>query len=77
MEASFLKSALRRIPPAVFAPNVLITIEAARSGQGWLEIPVSHRRRETGVVSIQGWKTVRLAFRCLREWVLYRLKASV
>lgn len=74
MAGGFLEAALRRVPEGVFAPNVLITVEAARAGVGWLEIPVAHRRRETGVVSIRGWKTARLAARCLREWAAYRLR---
>lgn len=73
MSKEFLESALQRVPGGVFAPNVLITVEAARSGLGWREIPVTHRRRETGVVSIRGWKSAKLAARCLREWLSYRL----
>lgn len=74
MAGSFLEAALRRVPEGVFAPNVLLTVEAASAGSAWLEIPVAHRRRETGVVSIRGWKTARLAARCLREWAAYRLR---
>jgi len=73
MSAGFLQSALKRVPAGVFAPNVLLTVEAARSGLCWLEIPVTHRRRETGVISIRGWKTARFALRCMREWLSYRL----
>jgi glycosyltransferase involved in cell wall biosynthesis len=73
MRSGFLARVLERIPRQVFAPNVLITVEAARSGAVWLEIPVAHRERATGIISIRGWSSARLAARCLREWLAYRM----
>lgn len=72
MSKEFLQAALRRIPARVFAPNVLLAVEAAKSGVRWREIPVAHRPRETGAVSIRGWRAAGLGVRCLREWLSYR-----
>lgn len=72
MRADFLKEALARMPDAVFAPNIFITIIAAHQGADLLNIPVRHIERKTGSVSIVRWKLVKVCWRCLRELLEFR-----
>lgn len=72
MRASLLKRYLDLIPPGVFAPNVFLSVLAARDGLLPDQIAVNHRRRDTGAGSIHGWKTLKTAARCLREYFAFR-----
>lgn len=72
MRASLLKRYLDIVPSGVFAPNVLLSVLAAREGLLPGQIPVTHRRRDTGAVSIRGWKTLKTAARCVREYWAFR-----
>lgn len=72
MRSSLLLELMRHVPPTTFAPNVLLSLLAARAGEPSLDIPVHHRARTTGTVSIKGWKTTRIAVRCFREMLAFR-----
>lgn len=72
MRASVLALLLERLPDAPFAPNVLLSLLAQRGGSFEDAEPVPHRPREHGVASIRGWKTLRIAVRCLRELIEFR-----
>ena len=60
MHIPLLERYLPRIPTDTFAPNVMLSILAARDGHDLGFVPVNHRARQTGVVSIRGWKTFKV-----------------
>ena len=70
--ADFLRSALALIPPTTFAPNIFLAVVAARRGIPLLHLPVRHRDRATGTVSIVRWKLIKICFRCVRELAAFR-----
>jgi glycosyltransferase involved in cell wall biosynthesis len=77
IHAPLLASYLPRIPKDTFAPNVLLSILAARDGHEPGFIPVSHRARQTGVVSIRGWKTFKVGLLVFRQlWAFRRALRS-
>jgi len=72
MRAALMRGFLNRIPDGTFAPNVFLSLEFARSGRRIIAVPVSHRQRPAGQVSIRGWKTLLIGLRCFRELWRYR-----
>lgn len=75
MSAALLDRYLRQLPRGVFAPNVLLSVLAAREGVLAPPVEVEHRGRSTGQQSIRGWKTAGIAWRCLREYWGFRRTA--
>lgn len=71
--ADVLAKLLEAIDPSVFAPNLFITITAKFAGIPMREVPVFHRERETGTVSIVKWKLLKVCFRSANELFRYRL----
>ena len=82
MRADKLKKIIRRIPPSTFAPNVVIAgafaRSSARSGarsssaSRICNLPVTHHERQTGEVSIQKWKLLRVALRSFVQTIRLR-----
>jgi hypothetical protein len=60
------------LPPGLFAPNVFLSLMAAR--RGWLsygpDVPLAPRAG--GIPSIRGWRTAQIAARCTRELLAFR-----
>lgn len=67
-----LSKYLALIPGGVFIPNIFITVIAQKSGVKLLEIPVTHKERRTGKVSIMRFKLMKALFRCLGELIAFR-----
>ena len=63
MRTTFLQEALRQFPGDVFAPNVFLSLIAAKLPVAVLEVPVQHFQRSTGTGSLNLLKLVRI---CLR-----------
>lgn len=59
------------IPPATFAPNVILSGLAARNGLRALEIRVPQHDRMTGEVSIRKWKLLRCAAKSFLQTVAF------
>jgi dolichol-phosphate mannosyltransferase len=76
INAAYLKKILALLPKNIFAPNVFLTILAARDRQNLGEFPIHHRERETGTVSIVKWNLVKVCFRCVRELLEFRLSLN-
>ncbi|HEY8277978.1 MAG TPA: glycosyltransferase family 2 protein [Bdellovibrionota bacterium] len=74
IEGGYLRGLLRILPPDMFAPNIFLSVLAARDGQQLWEIPISHKDRQTGTVSILRWKLLRVCFRCAGELIRFRLQ---
>lgn len=74
MRAGELRQLLEALPDGLFAPNVFLSLMAAR--RGWLaygpEVPLAPRAG--GVASIRGWRTAKIAARCTRELLGFRFK---
>jgi glycosyltransferase involved in cell wall biosynthesis len=77
MAAPFLSKLLSVVPETVFAPNVFLSILAAKRGQDLCEIPVVHLPRRTGAASIRPAQLVGVLLRCLRELVAFRVSNPV
>jgi glycosyltransferase involved in cell wall biosynthesis len=60
------------IPPATFAPNVLIAGYCAFHGIKTVEIHVPHRSRYSGTVSIRKWKLVKESVRSMFQTLRWR-----
>ena len=73
MRTTFLQGALRQFPRDVFAPNIFLSLIAAKSPVAVLEVPVQHFRRSTGIESLNLRKLVRICLRCTKELLQFRL----
>lgn len=73
IQRRYLAAQLAVLPPQVFAPNIFLSVMAAKEGQNVVCMPVSHEERKTGVVSIVRWKLIKVCFRCVRELLEFRL----
>lgn len=73
MRAAELRQLLDALPAGLFAPNVFLSLMAAR--RRWLaygpDVPLAPRAG--GVPSIRGWRTAKIAARCTRELLGFRL----
>lgn len=76
VRASYLKLLLSIVPATVFAPNIFLSVLAARDGQDLISMPVSHRDRQTGVVSIVRWRLIKACLRCVAELWSFRLNLN-
>jgi len=72
MTAGFLRQALAIIPGQVFAPNIFLSVIAARQGCDLMHLPVRHVERKTGKVSIVRWKLLKVCWRCVGEVTAFR-----
>ena len=73
MRMTFLQDAMRQFPRDVFAPNIFLSLVAARLPGTILEVPVQHFRRSTGTESLNLRKLVRMCLRCMKELLQFRL----
>lgn len=73
MERHFLTDLLSHVPAHVFAPNIFLSLLAAKHGEDLLHIPVKHQARQSGQGSIMKWKLLRCALRCMLELFTFRL----
>lgn len=74
MRADLLATLLPVLPRNIFAPNLFLSVLARWAGIDTLDIPIQHRNRATGTVSILGWKLVKVCLRSARELIAFRIK---
>ena len=74
MEREFLKQLLPMIPKGAFAPNICLSILAARHKQPLLHIPVTHRQRVSGT-AIVSKALIKGCIKSLGD--LFRLRATL
>jgi dolichol-phosphate mannosyltransferase len=74
MRADYLRELLSLFSPTVFAPNIFLSVLAAKSGSRLGNIPITHQERKTGTVSIIRWKLIKICFRCVKELIIFRLE---
>jgi dolichol-phosphate mannosyltransferase len=74
IKGSFLKKLLAQLPdPEPFAPNIFLAVMAKKSGQELYNIPITHKDRETGTVSIVKWNLWKVSIRSFRELLRFRM----
>ncbi len=67
IKGSYLKLLLRDLPGRPFAPNIFLTVMAKKDGNDLMFIPVTHKERETGQVSIIKMKLLKVCVRSAKE----------
>ncbi|MDF5689720.1 glycosyltransferase family 2 protein [Aquirufa aurantiipilula] len=73
-KTSFLKKLLHALPAHTpFAPNIFLAVLAKKSGQNLFNIPVIHRERETGEVSIRHFKLLKVCWQSFKELLAFRV----
>lgn len=73
IRASYLKELLTKLPKSVFAPNIFLSLLASRDGKLLDAIPVLHKPRKTGKVSIINWKLIKICIRSGVELMRFRI----
>lgn len=61
MRSNSFEESVGKIPPDTFAPNILISGLATQSRMKIQEVPITHKFRETGHVSIRKFKLLKAA----------------
>ncbi|MEQ1690365.1 MAG: glycosyltransferase family 2 protein [Gemmatimonas sp.] len=70
------EAARSHIPEDTLAPSLFLSVFAVRRGFTITYVPVSHRDRETGVVSIRRWKLIKFCAQAFRQLLAFRWSLS-
>jgi dolichol-phosphate mannosyltransferase len=62
------------IPPDTLAPSLFLAIVAHAGGWNVLQVPLTHRPRTTGEVSIRRWRLFRFCLRGLGQLLAFRIR---
>lgn len=74
MQGDFLAMILKKLPnEKLFAPNIFLAVLARKYQQDTLDIPITHKDRQTGTVSILRWKLLKVCFKSLKELIVFRM----
>ena len=73
IKGDYLPKLVNALPNYPFAPNIFLSVLAKRDGNDLMSIPVTHKERETGQVSIIKWKLLKVCFRTAKELALFSL----
>lgn len=77
IKGAFLKKLLAQLPnPVPFAPNIFLAIMAKKSGQELFNIPIVHKERATGEVSIQKMKLLKVCWQSFKELLNFRIELN-
>ena len=77
IRTSFLKKLLAALPKQIpFAPNIFLSVLAKKSGQKLFDIPVLHKERETGEVSIRHMKLLKVCWQSFQELSSFRFQLN-
>ncbi|GAM08923.1 putative glycosyltransferase [Geobacter sp. OR-1] len=74
IRSSILTEIIKQIPLNTFAPNILISGVIAASGHKFINLPVPHEGRKTGVISIVKWRLWKAAILSLFQTISFRVK---
>jgi dolichol-phosphate mannosyltransferase len=75
IRGNFLKRLLAQLPtPTPFAPNIFLAVMARKAGNELFNIPITHKERQTGTVSILKWKLLKVCFQSFKELAQFRLE---
>lgn len=73
IKGDYLPKLLSVLPHNPFAPNIFLSVLAKRDGNNLMSIPVTHKERETGQVSIIKWKLLKVCFRTVKELAYFSI----
>ncbi|MBC8151418.1 MAG: glycosyltransferase family 2 protein [Bacteroidetes bacterium] len=74
IRGSFLRKLLAQLPdPTPFAPNIFLAVMGKKAGFDTFDIPITHKERLTGTVSILRWKLLKVCFQSFSELAQFRL----
>lgn len=77
IEGNYLRSLLEQLPtPPPFAPNIFLAVMARKAGQQTFDIPIVHKERQTGTVSILKWKLLKVCMQSFQELATFRAELS-
>ena len=77
IKGTFLQKLMNQLPdPAPFAPNIFLAVMAKKSGQELFDIPITHRERVSGTVSIVKWNLWKVCIRSFKELLNFRLELN-
>jgi len=62
--------------PTPFAPNIFLSVLAKKSGENLFNIPVTHKERETGEVSIRHFKLLQVCWQSFKEIAAFRMNLN-
>lgn len=71
-----LARALPLIPPDTLAPSIFLAVYMRRTRCSIEEIDVSHRERETGLVSIRRWRLLKFCWRAFTQLLVFRRRLA-
>lgn len=74
LRSEVFQKEITRIPSNTFAPNLLISGIAAQKNMRIQEIAITHKFRETGHVSIQKWKLLRVSLQSFTQTLRFFLR---
>lgn len=75
IKGSYLKKLLDELPePLPFAPNIFLSVMARKAGSKLLNIPVKHKDRHTGEVSIRKMKLLMVCWTSFKELLRFRIE---
>lgn len=77
MRTSSFEEGVAQIPPDTFAPNILISGLASHSRMKIQEIPITHKFRETGHVSIRNFKLLKAAMQSFFQTFRFALSRHI
>ncbi len=77
IKGDFLKKLLAQLPsPVPFAPNIFLAVMARKVGQTLFDIPITHKERTTGEVSIQKMKLLKVCWQSFKELFRFRMELN-
>ncbi len=77
IKTAYLKKLLAQLPiPTPFAPNIFLSVLATKAGQSTFDLPITHKNRETGEVSIQKMKLLEVCWQSFKELYTFRKELS-
>jgi dolichol-phosphate mannosyltransferase len=77
IRTTFLTRLLQALPVNTpFAPNIFLSVLAKKSGQKLFDIPVLHKERETGEVSIRHMKLLKVCWQSFIELTQFRVELN-
>ncbi|MBL4707956.1 MAG: glycosyltransferase family 2 protein [Flavobacteriales bacterium] len=72
INANYLNLLLQQLDRKPFAPNIFISVLAAKDKQKLFEIPIQHLARTTGTVSIVKWSLLKVSLKSAMELITFR-----
>lgn len=76
IKTEYLKGLLSILPDNPFAPNIFLSVLAKRDGNDIKSIPVEHKERETGQVSIIKMTLLKVCIRSAKELMNFSMSVN-